>query len=180
MEIKQDNTPTDALLRHVVAEDSVVRAYVYSVTRGHRETEDVIQEVWRVACVKMPEYDDSRPFRPWILGITRMQLLKWRQSQARSREVLAPDVIEMLADTAETCRDELDLRGQHLRECLRRMPASGRRILHMKYFEEMKIAEIATRIRKSVAAVEMALVRLRRMLRTCVDGELKVAAGTGA
>jgi DNA-directed RNA polymerase specialized sigma24 family protein len=91
-----------------------------------------------------------------------------------------PDVIELLAETAEACRDELDLRGQYLRDCLRRMPESGRRILQMKYFDEMKTAAIAARIRKSVAAVEMALVRLRRMLRTCVDGELKASAGTGA
>jgi len=177
VETKPDNTPTDALLRHVVAEDAVVRAYVYSVTRGHRETEDVIQEVWRVACQKIGDFDDSRPFRPWILGITRLQLLKWRQSQARSREVLAPDVLDLLAETAETCREELDLRGQYLRECLKRLPDNGRRILQMKYFDEMKIGDVAARLRKSVAAVEMALVRLRRMLRTCVDAAMKAAPG---
>jgi RNA polymerase sigma-70 factor (ECF subfamily) len=180
VETKPDNTPTDALLRHVVAEDGVVRAYVYSVTRGHRETEDVIQEVWRVACQKIADFDDSRPFRPWILGITRLQLLKWRQALARSREVLAPDILDLLAETAETCREELDLRGQYLRECLKQMPGSGRRILHMKYFDGMKIAAIAVKLRKSVAAVEMALVRLRRVLRTCVDGALRASTGTSS
>jgi len=38
----------EALLKHFIEEDSVVRAYVRSVTRGHRETDDVIQAGCRV------------------------------------------------------------------------------------------------------------------------------------
>ena len=162
----------EALLKHFIEEDSVVRAYVYSVTCGHRETDDVIQDVWQVACLKIADYDRSKPFRSWVMGITRLQLLKWRQSLARSREVLAPDVIELLADTAEEYREEIDSRSQYLRDCLALLPTHSKDIMHMKYFRGMKIDDIAKRIKKNTAAVEMILVRTRRSLRICIEGKL--------
>ena len=160
------------LLRNVVGEDSAVRAYVRSVTGGHRETEDVIQEVWRVVCRKIGEYDPQRPFRAWVLGIARLQLLKWRQSLARSREVLTPEVIELLAETADECREELDLRSQFLRDCLAKLPASSRQLLQLKYYGGLTAMAVATELGRTPASVEMALVRLRRTLRACIEKRL--------
>ena len=168
----------EALIRHVIEEDAVVRAYVYAVTRGHRETQDVIQEVWRVVCRKIGEYDERKPFRAWVLGITRLQVLKWRQGVARSREVLAPDILELLAATAAEERQELDLRRQYLLKCLERLPDNSRNILHMKYFDGLKSVMIAARLNRSLAAVEMTLVRVRRVLRQCI--EEKIAGGMDA
>jgi RNA polymerase sigma-70 factor (ECF subfamily) len=167
----------EALLKHFIEEDSVVRAYVRSVTRGHRETDDVIQDVWRVACMKISEYDPNRPFRRWVMGITRLQLLKWRQHLARSREVLAPDVIDLLADTAETHYEELDMRSHYLRDCLKLLPSHSRVVMQMKYFLDMKIEDIAREVKKTTAAVEMILVRARRSLRACIEGKLQAEGG---
>lgn len=161
------------LLKHFIEEDSVVRAYVHSITCGHRETEDVIQDVWRITCQKIGDYDRNRPFRSWVMGITRLELLKWRQKLARSREVLAPDVMDLLADTAEEYREEIDMRSQYLRDCLAHLPAHSKDIMQMKYFRTMKIEEIARRIKKKTAAVEMALVRVRRSLRACIEEKLR-------
>ena len=125
--------------------------------------------MWRVVGRKIAEYDESRPFQSWVLGIARLQVLKWRQGWARSHEILAPDVLDLLADTAETAHEELDLRSHYLRDCLRQMPVFGRNMLHLKYFNGLKSAEIAERVKKSVAAVDMTLVRLRRVLRVCIE-----------
>ncbi|MBU4429931.1 MAG: sigma-70 family RNA polymerase sigma factor [Verrucomicrobia bacterium] len=162
----------ETLLRHYVNEDAVVRAYVRSCTMGHRETDDVLQEIWKVVCVKIGQYDESRPFRAWVMGIARMQVLKWRQTQARSREVLSPETIELFAETAMEHGDELDFRRQHLRECLSRIPALGRQIMRLKYFDGLTIATIGLQMKKSTAAIEMALVRFRRFLRACIEKQL--------
>lgn len=173
METPTGTPVNESLLRHYVEEDSVVRAYVRAMTRGHREADDVIQEIWRVVCQKISDYDPDRPFRPWVLGITRLQVLKWRQMQARSREVLAPDVIELLAETAEELTQELDLRQNELRECLQQMPPHSRQLLELAYEQRLTHAAIASRLGRTLAAVEMALVRLRRALRACIEGKLR-------
>jgi RNA polymerase sigma-70 factor (ECF subfamily) len=174
------NSVSDIVLRQVISEDAVVRAYVYAATRGHRDTDDVIQEVWQIVCRKIGDYDPSRSFRAWVLGITRLQVLKWRQAQARSREILLdPDVLDLLADTAAAEEEELSLRGQYLRDCLSRMPVSGRRLLQLRYFEGLRSADIAEKLKRNVGAVDMAFVRLRRALRVCIEGKLAQTAGGG-
>jgi hypothetical protein len=76
MEELDTGTVNDIVLRHVVAEDAVVRAYVYASTRGHRDTEDVIQEVWQVVCRKIGDYDETRSFRAWVLKGSRGQVTR--------------------------------------------------------------------------------------------------------
>jgi RNA polymerase sigma-70 factor (ECF subfamily) len=177
MDSLDKDSVNEFVLQRVISEDAVVRAYVYSATRGHRDAEDVIQEVWQVVCRKIGEYDQSRSFRAWVLGITRMQVLKWRQAQARSRLLFDQDVLDLLADTAEEERQELDHRSQFLRDCLGMLPLDGQRLLHRKYTDGLTVAAIAEQMKKSVGALEMALTRIRRALRACIEGKLADAMG---
>ena len=94
-------TSTEQLLRHFVEEDAVLRSYIHASTRNHQDADDVIQDIWRILATKLDQYDDSRPFRPWAMGVARLQVLKWRQSKARSREILSEEVMDLLAATAD-------------------------------------------------------------------------------
>jgi DNA-directed RNA polymerase specialized sigma24 family protein len=49
-------------------------------------------------------------------------------------------------------------------------------VLQLKYAQGQKIAEISAGMEKSVAAVEMMLVRSRRSLRACVERKMSQAA----
>jgi DNA-directed RNA polymerase specialized sigma24 family protein len=77
-----------------------------------------------------------------------------------------------MADTAEEERQELDHRSQFLRDCLGMLPLDSRRLLHKRYVDGTAIAAIAEQMKKRVEAVGMALVRLRRVLRVCIEGKM--------
>jgi RNA polymerase sigma-70 factor (ECF subfamily) len=164
-----DAVGAEKLLKHFVEEDAVLRAYVYAATRSQADARDVLQEVWKTLAVKLDQYDEARSFRSWALGVARIQVLKWRQEKARSKEIPSGDVLELLAKTADEHADEIDLRLSFLNECLAKMTMVWRNLLEMKYLGGMKIAEISARTKRSVAAVEMGLVRSRRALRDCVE-----------
>ena len=40
------------------------------------------------------------------MGVARLEVLKWKQGKARSREVLSPEAISQIADAAEESGDE--------------------------------------------------------------------------
>lgn len=168
--------PHRVLLRRYLEEGPVVRAYVRACLRSHSDCDDVVQEIWAAVSAKAQEYDAMRSFRAWLLGIARVQVLRWRQAKARSREVLAPDVIAALADTAVEMAEELSQREVHLRDCLRELPEGGRQVLALKYADGWGHAAIAARLGRTVAAVDMGFVRLRRALRACIEGKLRAAS----
>ena len=178
--MNMEHTDTERLLKHFVEEDSVLRAYVYAATRSPSDADDVIQDIWRTLTTKLAQYDDSRPFRPWAMGVARMQVLKWRQEKGRSKEIAASDVLDLLATTAEEHADEIDVRLSFLEGCLSQLTIACRNMMEMKYLSGFKIAEIATRMGRNVAAVEMTLVRARRALRECIDQRMQTEFGAAS
>jgi len=77
-----------------------------------------------------------------------------------------------LADTIEESVEELDERRTLLTDCLQKMGARQRGILQMKYVQRMISREIAEKIGRSVPSVDVMLMRLRRVLRECIESRM--------
>jgi len=160
-------------LRHFLKTEYVLRAYLLAATGDMEEAEDQLQEVSSVLWEKYGSYDQRRPFRAWALGIARIEVLKSRQRHARRREVLSGEALEVLAETAVDTASEADLRKTYLRACVEKLSKKAREVVRLRYLEGLRMRDIAGRLRKSVAAVEMLLVRVRRALRECVERQLR-------
>ncbi|MBN2584971.1 MAG: sigma-70 family RNA polymerase sigma factor [Planctomycetes bacterium] len=165
------------LLRLFLNEEPLLRALLLSATGDLHASEDMLQTVATVVWEKRDQFDGSRPFRPWVLGIARLEILKWRQRLARSREILSEQALARLAESAEEHAEEIDRRRHYLQGCIAVLEQRQRSILEMKYGEGLTIADIADRVGKSVAAIEMVLVRIRRALRDCIEKKAVAAAG---
>ena len=160
--------------------EAVVKAYLLSATGDMRATDDLLQEVSSVLWEKFDRYDGDRPFRPWALGVARLEVLKWRQGLARNREVLSSEAVEALMDTAAEHAGEMDDRLGHLRDCVKAVSGTTRRMLQLRYWKVLAVGQIAEQLGKTAAAIEMALVRARRGLRKCVEKKLARARGGGS
>ena len=158
----------DFLIRFLV-EEPLLRAFLLSATGRLHASEDLLQTIATVLWEKREQFDATQPFRPWVLGIARLEVLKWRQSLARCKEVLCEESILLLADSVVQHAEELDQRRHYLQECIELLDDRQQNVLRMKYGHGFGIAAIAARVGKSVAAVEMLLVRLRRTLRACIE-----------
>ena len=159
-------------LREFLPAESLLRSYLLAATGDMHAADDLLQEVSSVLWEKIDQYDEARPFRFWALGIARLEALKWRQRLARSRETLSADTLTVLADTAVDEAAEIDERLVHLRRCVRRLQETTRQVLGLRYWRRLPIRQVADQVGKSVAAIEMVLVRARRSLRECVERRL--------
>jgi len=164
-------------MKQFLVAEAVLKGYLLSGCGDLNAVDELLGEVSGVLWEKFDQYDPDRPFQAWALGVARLELLKWRQGLARKREVLSSEAIEALAETAEHCGGQIDRRLVHLRSCLEAVAAPARRVLHLRYWRRMRIAQIAEKVGKSGPAVEMILVRARRGLKNCVEGKLAGSAG---
>ncbi|MGD0896706.1 MAG: sigma-70 family RNA polymerase sigma factor [Thermoguttaceae bacterium] len=163
-------------LKVFLREERLLAAYLLSATGNVHASEDLLQTVARILWEKLADYDETRPFGAWALGVAHLEVLKWRQQAARSREVLSEDSMRLLSDTAARHAEETDERYYFLVGCLRGLGGTARCVVEMKYGEGRSIREIAGFLKKSVAAVEMVLVRSRRALRDCIQRKMSRAA----
>ena len=155
----------------------VLRAYLHAATRDVNETDELLQQVAQVLWEKFDQYDASRPFAAWAIGFARVQVMRWRQRQARARKLLSEQALEQVADAALRLASEAeaDARPAMLEACLQRLQPRARSVVEMKYRGGLAIKQIAERLAMQVGAIEMTLVRARRALRDCIERKLRQA-----
>ena len=169
-----------AFLAEFLRVERLLAAHLRSATGDMHAAEDLLQAVAGVLWEKRADFDTSRPFAAWAVGVAQLEVLKWRQRAARSREVLSEDALHLLAEVANEHEGEADDRYFFLAECLQGLTDMARRVLQMKYAGGLKIRDIASGLARSVAAVEMMLVRSRRELRECIERKMAQSARENA
>jgi DNA-directed RNA polymerase specialized sigma24 family protein len=71
----------------------VVAAMVAGAVVDFQHSEDLVSQVAETVVMKFDEYDRSRPFTPWALGITRNMILRYYERRAGDRLVFFDDGI---------------------------------------------------------------------------------------
>ena len=164
-------------LERFLKEESRLRAFLLAATGSAEAMDDLLQSTAKVLLLKWGEFYAERPFGPWAMGVARLEALKWRQRIARSREVLSEEGVERLSEAAEELAPEEDRRHRYLVDCVESLRAEHRDILNMRYGQGLKALLIAERLGKSVPAMKMILVRIRKVLRDCIERKAMGAAG---
>jgi len=148
---------------------TALRGYLFAVTRDWTEADDLFQEVAIVLWRKFGNYDRTRGFRSWAMGIARLQILKRRQALARSRLIFSEEAVASLAAAAGDEPEGEDVRLVHLSACIGKLSINEKAVVARRYGQKQSLAEMAAHLQKSVEAVGMMLMRIRRELRDCVE-----------
>lgn len=150
-----------------------VGAYIRSAVRDAQHAEDVLQEVARGAIEAFGEYDRSRPFLNWVMGIARYRILNYYRSQRSDKLVFDESVLRMIerghVDVAPSVSD----REQALADCLKRVDGRSRDVLARRYDAGQAVSQIAERLETTPNAISRLLYRTRLLLKECVESRLK-------
>lgn len=164
--------PATITHREAIAPDdraALVRAF--AIWTGDPATaDDLAQETLFAAWTSNRQPERAEEWRPWLFGVARNILLRWRRDRARhgGRVVGAPESERHLLAAATT--DDLDdlLRREDIVDlldtALGRLPAGTRQELLLKYIDDLPQAEIAARMGIHEKALEGRLHRGKRAI----------------
>jgi RNA polymerase sigma-70 factor (ECF subfamily) len=123
-------------------------SYVWNTLRrlGVREADvlDQTQEVFVIVHGLLPDYDASRPRRPWLFGIAYRVALRYR-ALARHRYELAGEVSHEPSDPAPLADEHMEASEARalLLEAIHAIDLPRRAVFVLAEIEERPIAEIA-------------------------------------
>ncbi len=164
-------------LRLLLANRTMLLAYINVITGDPTLTEDVFQEVSIVVMEKFAMVENSDGFRPWARTIARFQSLKAVNKRRANRVVLASEAIDRL-DQAWEERDRDDPRAASvaaLERCIGKLTPRARQLVQLRYHQELSGQDIADRLRKPLNTIYVAISRIHRTLADCVRNELSGA-----
>ncbi len=147
-----------------------------------QDAEDVVQEVFYQYLKRSGPFESPEHEKAWLIKVTLNACGKiWRSAKRRPEEHLDMDVIESLAANAEDegGSDILDPEEAAVRQEERRrvleavmaLPAKYRDVIHLFYYEEIPVKEIARIIGRGESTVTSQLTRGRGLLKKVLKGE---------
>lgn len=135
----------------------------YARTQSRSDAEDIVQETWVRYFRTAPELESEEHRKAWLLRVclncaNSFLASAWRRHSAPLDETLPGD------SSPES--DRLDVLA-----AVRALPDKYRTVVHLFYYEELSVREIAEIVGSREAAVKTQLHRARQMLKEKLGGE---------
>ena len=145
----------------------------YARTGSRADAEDVMQEVFVRLLRARPEFRDEEHAKAWLLRVGARCAADVLRAPWRRREGPLDDALPAPEPPGEG----------GVVEAVLALPAKYRTAVHLYYYEELSVAEIAAVLGKSEGAVKSRLFRARALLRRYLkeDGDVseRLEAGDG-
>ena len=151
---------------------NAVAGYVAAMVPDQHAADDVIQDIAVVLMRKFPDYDPTRPFLAWAMGIAKMEILSERRDRARAAARFGSETIESLASAWQELLPEVDERKRALTACLEAVEGRRLELLKLRYEQALPPQRIAERMGMAAGAVRVALARARTALQSCIERRL--------
>ena len=173
-ECPQPPPPQAAFVRLLLKHEPALRAYARVLLPDWQSVDEAIQEASVTLWEKFGQLQDESGFLPWAKATVRFKCLTLVDRLRRDRHILSGEVLELLANEAESATSEdADDSLRALRSCLEEFSTDHRELLLAPYAGDGGVATLALVSGKSPNAFYKRLGRLREKLSACVAKRLR-------
>ncbi|MGJ8693863.1 MAG: RNA polymerase sigma factor [Thalassotalea sp.] len=153
-----------------------VRSFLAVRLHNNYEADDLAQETFIVAFNKLNDFEQNRPFRPWLKGIA-FNLLKnyWRKH--RTVLIGSNEELEMLIDEKihQSFTDDKDAESlSALETCVESLDVETKSLLNQHYVNDVSVGNLTKEYEVGHSTMTMRLHRIRAKLKDCISLKLTV------
>ncbi|MBE5877310.1 MAG: sigma-70 family RNA polymerase sigma factor [Lachnospiraceae bacterium] len=141
----------------------MVYRMAYSLLKNKYDAEDIHQEVFIQYMRKRPSFESIEHEKAWFLRVT-INLCKNNWKTAWKRKVVS------LMD--EGYEEVVELQTDELIDTVKQLPQKYRMVIHLFYYEELSIQEIAGILNTKPSNVRTWLTRARAKLKQILEEDL--------
>jgi RNA polymerase sigma factor (sigma-70 family) len=163
----------DSFLDLVRLHERGVRGTIAGMGLPPDVVDDVAQETFLAVHRQRDRLPPQDEHRPWIRGIARNQARMWLRTRLRQRQLL--ERYARLMNPEATTPAAPDPSPGPINPCLDRLDPEARRLIERRYIDGEDATAIAAGTGRSPAGVRMALLRVRQLLRECLDSQTEHA-----
>jgi RNA polymerase sigma-70 factor (ECF subfamily) len=154
-------------------------AFLRSAVGDPHAVDDLFQETMLTAWRRLPDFDRSRPFAPWLRGIAGNLVLAHYREQAHRAIPLDQAALDWLevrfAKLHELQGDGFADKLAALRDCVQSLPDDYRRPVQMRFAQSLSLPEICESLQLATEALKKRLTRAKTKLADCLERKLNIA-----
>lgn len=181
------NLRVEKVTETIKRNSTMVYRLAFSMVKTVQDAEDIHQEVFIRYIRKSPEFANLEHERAWFIRVT-VNLCKNLWKTAWRQKTVSVDSLESEERSdydTEPISEESPVKSGNLQggmelteeeeavvEAVKRLPVKYRAVIHLFYYEEMSIEEIAAALKLRPSNVRTRLTRARRMLKEWLKEEI--------
>ena len=140
-------------------------AVAFNICKNTQDAEDVVQDTFIRYYTLKKEFDSRQHIRAWLIRVTINRAKNVNHTFWRRNKLSLEDYMETLSfETRES---------ENLFETVMKLPEKYRIVIHLFYYEDYSVNEIADILKISESNVKVRLSRGRRLLRGALKEEWK-------
>lgn len=148
----------------------MVYRMAYSMVKNPQDAEDIHQDVFVKYITKRPSFESDEHGKAWFLRVT-INMAKNLWKTAWKQKVVS------LFDGDFEEQAELVQENEELIEVIKQLPQKYRVVIHLFYYEELSIEEMAALLKEKPSTVRTQLTRARRRLKEMLKEDADVSGG---
>ena len=164
----------DTVVRLILSSRGKAIGYISAIVGDPHLAEDVFQDVAVLTLRKADSIPSEEAFPGWLFKTARFQALNAFRKRKRMPQPLDDSVLDLLDREWIAGEGEPDNQAalDALRSCLERLTDRARRLVELRYGNEMSGQGLAESLGQPLNTVYVALSRIHRTLAKCVQGQL--------
>lgn len=153
------------------------RIYAFALRRlsSSEAAEEVVvetmYEVWKSA----NNFLGQSKVSTWILGIARYKVLdKMRKRGIQQTREIEDEGIE-IQDESPSAYEKIaqEQQSQHVQDCLETLPDDQRECMHLVFFEEMSLVDIAVVQQCPANTIKTRMFHARKKMKDCIEKQIR-------
>ncbi len=167
---KEDQVKSEEFLNLLMHKQMRIYAFILSVIRNFEDADDVFQDTVNTMWQKYPESRPIGDFAAWGIQVAYYKILEYRKKQKRNVHVhFDSELFEKVLTAAKSVHLDYDDRIDKLKKCLKKLGPRGRKIIELRYYQDLKPQQISELLGLSVLNVYKIMSRLHGQLVQCVE-----------
>ena len=146
-----------------------VYGFLLKRTENENDAEDIAVQTFSKAFNKLDSFNEEYKFSTWLIAIAKnihFDLIRKRKSLLNSNTIDADDEALTIIDGSPSAEDKIIIE-QNLVELLKqikKLKPNYQEIIHLRYFQEKSIKQIANQLDETENNVKVKLLRARKLL----------------
>lgn len=160
------NRKTEKILTRCITENKEnVYRLAYSYVKNKEDALDIVQDSIYKAMTRMDLLKDPATVKSWFYRIVVNTSLDFLR-RTKKVQAMEPEVIETYSPAAEDVYTDMDLK-----RTLEDLPTKYRAVIVLRYFEDMKINEVAEVLNENTNTIKTRLYQALQLLRVKLNDE---------
>ena len=171
---KQYNTGPDDrgkdFLSLLTPHQARIYSYILSSIPRFSDADDILQETIRLMWEKFDDFKAGTDFLAWGKRIAYILILEYYRKKKRENEFyydkqLLSKLDENFQKMSDSAKDNLAF----LKNCMKKLKVQDRKLLTLRYFENQKAKELASRYGCSLQYIYRNISRVHQLLLACIQ-----------